>query len=371
MNKRLHIVSFDVPYPANYGGVIDVFYKIKALSKLGVEIYLHAFNYGKEEQKELNKYCKQVLYYQRNSFFKSFISKTPFIVKSRGNKQLVHNLKEIPEPILFDGLHTTYVLNLDEFKNQKTYVRAHNIEHHFYEGLKKSEKNIFKKIFYRLETSKLKKYEQILKNVDGVFSISPYEQTYFLKKYGNKSHYIPVFHQSEIKTYSAPKGKNILFHGNLLVSENKSAAIFLIEVYKNSSFDLVIASNYKSKRISKKINKHKNIHFTKINSQQELNQLFKNAHINVLPTFQQTGIKLKLLNALHKGRFIIANDYMVKDTGLESLTERANTKEEFLNSSKKLFELEFTEVYMKQRTKVLENFHPKTSAKKMIDKIFN
>ena len=30
-DKEVHIVSFDVPYPPNYGGVIDVFYKIKTL----------------------------------------------------------------------------------------------------------------------------------------------------------------------------------------------------------------------------------------------------------------------------------------------------------------------------------------------------
>jgi len=44
--KKLHIVSFDVPYPANYGGVIDVFYKLKALHSLGIEIYFHVFEYG-------------------------------------------------------------------------------------------------------------------------------------------------------------------------------------------------------------------------------------------------------------------------------------------------------------------------------------
>ena len=27
--KAINIISFDVPYPANYGGVIDVFYKIQ------------------------------------------------------------------------------------------------------------------------------------------------------------------------------------------------------------------------------------------------------------------------------------------------------------------------------------------------------
>ena len=30
----VHIVSFNVPYPADYGGVIDVFYKLKSLHSL-------------------------------------------------------------------------------------------------------------------------------------------------------------------------------------------------------------------------------------------------------------------------------------------------------------------------------------------------
>ena len=55
--QRLHIVSFDVPFPPNYGGVVDVFYKIRALHKLGVKIHLHCFEYGRGEQKELDKYC--------------------------------------------------------------------------------------------------------------------------------------------------------------------------------------------------------------------------------------------------------------------------------------------------------------------------
>ena len=28
---HLHIVSFNVPWPADYGGVIDVYYRIKAV----------------------------------------------------------------------------------------------------------------------------------------------------------------------------------------------------------------------------------------------------------------------------------------------------------------------------------------------------
>ena len=48
--KHLHIVCLDVPYPVDYGGVFDLFYKIKALSEAGVKIHLHCFEYGRGQQ---------------------------------------------------------------------------------------------------------------------------------------------------------------------------------------------------------------------------------------------------------------------------------------------------------------------------------
>lgn len=37
----LNIICFDVPFPADYGGAIEEFYKIKSLHAAGVKIYLH------------------------------------------------------------------------------------------------------------------------------------------------------------------------------------------------------------------------------------------------------------------------------------------------------------------------------------------
>jgi hypothetical protein len=50
-----------------------------------------------------------------------------------------------------------------------------------------------------------------------------------------------------------------------------------------------------------------------------LYDLIKNAQINFLVTFQNTGIKLKLLNVLHRGRFCLVNSPMVEQTGLDTL----------------------------------------------------
>lgn len=372
MNRSLHLISFDIPYPPSYGGIIDVFFKIKALSEQGVSIKLHCFQYGKEQQEELEKYCETVHYYKRNSYFKSLLSSDiPFIAKSRGNEDLIAILKEDNNPIFFDGLHTTYILQMADFSDRDLYMRAHNVEHKFYSGLAKSETNIFKKNFYKQESKKLKKYEWMVSKMKHIFSISPLEQEYFLGKYGEKSIYVPAFHDDEIHTSYDTKGDFVLYHGNVLVSENVRAAKFLIDVYKKTEFQLVIASSYFNDEISKEILKYDNITFHSLENPNDLYRLFENAHINVLPTFQNTGIKLKLLNTLYQGKFIIANDFMVNETGLESLCEKANTRLEFLEKTKELYQKEFSKEIIGQRKKVLKSFSPAEGAKKIAETIFS
>ncbi len=41
--KVINIVSFNNPFPPKYGGIIDVYYKIEALYKIGYQIHLHCF----------------------------------------------------------------------------------------------------------------------------------------------------------------------------------------------------------------------------------------------------------------------------------------------------------------------------------------
>ena len=299
-----------------------------------------------------------------------FSGNMAFIVKSRGNNELIQNLKKDKDPILFDGLHTTYILNLSDFKKRKLFLRAHNVEHKFYKGLADSESNMFRRNFFKQESKKLKTYENILNVMNGVFPISPLEQTYFSNKYGEKCTYIPAFHEDQIHTTHDKRGAFILYHGNILVSENVKAALFLINVYKNSSYPLVIASSYFNDEINKEILKYDNITFQSLSNQKDLDRLFENAHINVLPTFQNTGIKLKLLNTLYQGKFVIANDDMIDHTGLESLCEKANTQEEFLQKTEELLQRDFSQDILKKRKKVLQNFSPKESAKKLVEQLF-
>ena len=233
MHKKLHIVSFDVPYPPNYGGIIDVFYKIKSLSEIGIEVYLHTFEYGKGKSDELEKYCSKVFYYKRSDSFLKFISIKPYIVNTRNSSNLIENLKSDTSPILFEGLHTTFPLIKSIFNNRKVLVRVHNIEHNYYLGLAKSESNLSKKTFYYFEYLKLKSYQKILYKADHILSISRFEQTYFEKIFGDKVSYIPVFHPNIAIENISKKGYFAMYHGDLSIPDNLKAAQYLIDIFKN------------------------------------------------------------------------------------------------------------------------------------------
>lgn len=369
LNKKLHIVSFDVPYPPVYGGIIDVFYKIKALSILGVEIYLHVFQYGTENQIELEKYCEKVFYYKRCSSKKKLFSIIPYIVNSRKNDTLIENLKRIKASILFEGLHTTYPLLKNNFPDRKVLIRAHNIEHRYYYGLAKSENLLSKKLFFYTEAVKLKKYQTILNKVDKILSISPSEHIYFKNLFKHKPIYIPVFHQNIKVKKLSKKGSFALYHGDLRVADNLKAAFFLIGVFKDLDYNLIIAGNKENINLTKAIEKTTNISFEKLDDPLKLNNLFNDAHINILPTFQKTGIKLKLINTLFKGRYCIVNNAMISETGLESLCFHANNKKKFREHILELANKEFLLENITKRESLLKSFNTEINARKILDLI--
>ena len=156
MNKHLHIIAFDVPFPPDYGGVIDIFYKLKALQEEGIKITLHCFEYGRGKKNELDNYCEKIFYYKRKASKHLLLDSLPYIVASRKSEELVSNLTKDNSPILFEGLHCCFHLSDKRLKTRKKIVRMHNIEHTYYSNLAKVEKKFSEKNISRGNQRNLK-----------------------------------------------------------------------------------------------------------------------------------------------------------------------------------------------------------------------
>jgi len=373
LDKHLHIVCFDIPYPPDYGGVIDVLYRIKALYGLGVKIHLHCFEYGRSKQSELNKYCTEINYYKRYTGLRGFSFSLPYIVKSRANKALLQNLLQDEYPVLLEGMHCTYFLFTNQLKNKKVFVRLHNIEYEYYHQLAQNEPSFFKRFYYRHESKLLRSYEKNVADKAMLLAITHKDVERYKSINGTNSiKYLPAFLPYKSVLTEPGKGNFCLYHGNLSVAENEKAAIWLCKnIFRKLNIPLIIAGKDPSQKLAGITRPNKNITLISNPSEEKMNELTGTAQINILPSFNSAGIKIKLLSALFKGRHCLVNKAMINGTGLESLCHIAGSEEEFRIMIQQLFDEPFTKNQIEKRTELLKKeFDNKTNAELLMQWIY-
>lgn len=370
MINAINIISFDVPFPANYGGVIDVFYKIKEFKKKGIKVYLHCFEYGRAQSKELEALCEKVYYYKRHTGFMNNFSGLPYNVKSRISAELTKNLLSNDYPILFEVLHTCYLLSDPRLLKRLKVYRHSNIEHDYYKHLAKSEKKLLKKIYLKLEAGKLKNFESVINHADLILAVNECDVSYFKDKYPKvKTEFLPSFHANNIVSIKEGKGDYVLYNGNLSISENYSAVNWLLNnVFHKINHKIKIAGLNPPEFLVTEIKKHQHIELIANPDDKTMSDLIENAHIHVLYTEQATGLKLKLLNVLHTGRFVICNDKMIEGTGLkanESLVI-CNSPQDFISQIESILQKEFTFQLITERKSQLDKFSNQKNMEKLL-----
>lgn len=355
MEKHLHIVCLDVPYPLDYGGVFDLFCKIQTLHDMGIKIHLHCFEYGRGQQPELEKYCVEVNYYARNQGHKGLSTKIPYIVSSRSSKELLKNLQKDDHPVLLEGIHCTYPLYSGILKDRKVILRLHNVEYEYYRHLFSHEPSLFKKAYYYNESRMLKQYERSIANQAHVIAVSEKDVDTYQQQFQAKHiSYLPVFIPFQHVESKEGLGTYCLYHGNLSVTENEKAAVWLLEnVFDKLQLPFVIAGKNPSSRLKRLTELNMHACLIENPEEEEMKDLIKKAQINILPSFNDTGIKLKLLHALYNGRHCIVNKAAIHQTGLEPTCHTAANAEAFQHIIVQLYNHPFGEEEIVIRKKLL------------------
>ena len=360
MSKRIHVISFQVPYPADYGGVIDVYYKVKALKDAGYKVALHCFAYkGRKDSPSLHNIADEVYIYKRNTCVFNRLLLKPYIVKSRQSKELLERLLQDNDPILFEGLHTTHLLSSPLLKDRKKFVRAHNIEGEYYKYLADATVSMKKKFFFNWESIRLQRYEKVLSNADVIFAITEKEKRYFATTYPTvTTELLPCFHNGADDCPEASQrgsGNYLLYNGNLSVEENLNAVYFLAERVIPSFPDVkwVIAGGNPPKELYEVVQAMDNVEIIANPTSTEMSKLIAEAAANVLITFQSTGIKLKLINALYKGGHCIVNDKMIESTGLKEVCMVTHSDKDLIDTIKNALSQKITDEQLALRKVVL------------------
>lgn len=360
---------------------MDIFYKVKALWEAGMSITLHCFKYRERTpQPELEKYCAKVYYYKRSFSPLRMLSLKPFIVQSRTDFKLLKNLKADDAPILFEGLHACAFIHKRTLKDRQKIVRMHNTEWQYYLSLIKTESSFFKKLYFKLESWKLRRFERrILPYTNTLLTISPDDTDYYSELLENVGLtktpviYVPPFHPNTYVESRTGTGEYVLFHGKLSISDNEEAAIYLIDrIFSKHEIPLRLAGKNPSERLIEKAKRFDHITIIPNPDETTMTDLLQNAQINVLLSFQRAGMKLKLLNALYRGRHCVVNRHMINNTGLEPLCYVKNTSKDIRTTVESLMNVQFSPHQVAERRVILENmFSNKENAAKIISVLNN
>ena len=358
MNRHLHIVCLDVPWPADYGGAIDMMNRIAGFKKMGIAIHLHYFSYNERgTPNELNQYCESIHVYERKTGRKGLSSKLPYIVASRVNDELVRNLNQDRHPVLLEGIHCTGILPQLNLRERKVVVRMHNDEAAYYRELARAEPSLWKKFFFKRESKLIERYTRLLPG-DCTYACIAEEDLRRLSgsHAPEELRFIPAFPSWQQVTGEEGAGTLCLYHGNLSVPENEEAALWLLrKVFTKIRKPFVIAGKKPSKRLEKMAHLYQHTCLVADPSDSELNDLIRKAHINILPCFnkEMTGMRLKLLHVLFEGRHCLVNEPMVRGTGLEGACHIATSAESFASVILQLYHQPFTAEEIQLRKRLL------------------
>ncbi len=356
MDKHLHIVAFDIPWPVAHGGLVDLYQKLVSLHQEGVLIQLHCFcKSGSTPQPELEKYCQDVQYYKRRTGWKGLSWQLPYIVKSRLSSTLNKRLLCDDHPILLEGIHCSGILLDNRFEKRKILLRLHNVEHKYYHQLAGAERHTFRKIYFYLESYLLEKYERRIANKALYLAVSHQDEKYYRNELKAEAKFLPVFLPYGQVNVPLGKGRFCLYHGNLSVNENEQAVIWLLQnVFNNLSFPFVIAGRQPSPSLVKQIQKYPFVTLVANPDASQMRQIIYEAQVHLLPSFNNTGVKLKLLRALYQGRHCVVNEAAVTGSGLEKLCHVAVNAQMCIQITETLYHNVVDEKQVQQRREVLE-----------------
>jgi hypothetical protein len=359
-DRHLHIISFIVPFPVNFGGVFDIYNKIIALSAAGIKVHLHCFTENNRKAAELEKYCVEINYYPRRTGILGASYKLPYIVASRIDNRLAQRLEQDNYPVLIEGIHSAAWLINQKTSDRKIILRLHNVEHDYYRQLFLSSSSTIKKIYYHVESTLLAKFEESIAHKPSlIVAVTQKDADTYQQRYGVKNiSVLPVFTGFKNDTPPAGTGYFCLYHGNLSVPENEKAVAWLLtDVFSDIDVPFVIAGKNPSPALKQFIARFSNAELVANPSHDKMQSLIADAQCNVLPSFNNTGVKLKIINALFRGRHCIVNRAAVNGSGMESICQVAKSRQHFKLLVQQLWEQPLTEEQIFERKKVLADLY--------------
>lgn len=326
---KLLIVSSRFPYPIEKGDKLRLCHQIKILSN-HFEIYLFACNSSKvldDHFNQIKQYCQAIQIHQISTMelvknvSSALFSGLPFQVGMFTNDEIKKEIEDFAADHKIDHIYTQLIRMAENTKDlayPKTldYMDAFGFGMHKRAGIG----GLFRKIFYRIEGNRVKKYEkEIYKSFNNHSVITDKDSARLELK--EPVHVVGNGVDADFFTNSGSLDSyDLVFVGNMGYIPNIDAAKVLVNEIlpklnnRERKFSLLIAGARPTKEV---IELAETEHVTVGGWMQDIREAYRGGRIFVAPIFQSIGQQNKILEAMSMEIPCIVNKSVAEGLNLQ------------------------------------------------------
>ena len=351
-----------VPYPPLDGGASGVYFFSNALSSLGHQVDILAVNPPKHfiDKQAYNDLPPAIHIYPvimdttprwygalKNFFF----TRTPYLVERFINEQFTKKLLELielnnPDIVQIEGIYLCpYIPVIRKHTTSNVVLRAHNVEHILWSDIACNQKNLFKKVYLKIQASRLKKYEVMqLTKVDGVTTVTENDMQ-ILKRNSPliTAMVVPFGIHLPTNLYNKkPNLKTLYFLGALDWIPNQEALNWFVKIVwprileAFPDFEFHVAGRNAPQGFINLLKGKRGIIFH--GEIPEASAFIEPYTFNVVPLFSGSGIRVKIIESMAYGKVVIGSSKAV--SGIPAVNGQhillAETADDYLNHIKNL-----------------------------------
>ncbi len=320
---KIAVVSGFIPTPPIFGGAIDVWERIKGLTSLGHEVDLVVTDKVNPTQKqidEVNLHIRHFFFTRRENHLQQLFSNLPLQFLSRKGLAFI-DINQTYDLVILESEFCWPITLNKSISYKKIVVRVHNIESHYFKMLGKSSSSLKEKIYYKMETSKIKRLSaKVFDKADKLWFISKDDLATVALL--NKSVFMPFPINNDIVVPTEKAENNVVFMGSLFMQNNtygldwylKNIHSLLIAEVPDYHFYIVGSLKEADKEIQEKYSHLPNVTFV-VNAPC-LKQYYQKAKVFINPMFHGSGVKVKSVNALINGVPLVSTNVGAEGIGL-------------------------------------------------------
>lgn len=358
----IQIVAFDWPWPPTYGGIIDVYYRVDALLERGVHVDLHVVSQRAAPAPPPAHWLAsgrlRLFEFPRRGW-RAALSFQPYIVTSRAVAPLLPQLASGAPVILFEGVHTTAWLGHPRLAGKEQWVRVHNREADYYTELVGRGHGWRQNLYYREEARRLRRYEgTVLAEADLLLPISPQDDAWCTRIAPGRVLGQRGYSSTRSVTSAPGRGDYALFHGAFHVADNVTSALLLAErMQRRPNIRLVLAGRTPPGRLRAAVAGMPNVEVVADPDAPTMARLIREAQVLTLHTGHQAGYKIKLVESLAHGRWVLVNERMVVGApGLRAGVRVADGERGWLDALDALWQRPFGTSDVPERSELLRGY---------------